>query len=110
MSQGECAPLYEGEEEQASTQSIKDNNNNCKRKADTEIDPREPQRTRNIRIDYKYLEKPFCDERKAGIAVAREEAFVIVPGDDCHSLREARESPEWPEWEQAIEAELEQLH
>jgi len=33
----------------------------------------------------------------------------VIPGDDCHSLKEAQESPEWPEWERAIHTELEQL-
>jgi hypothetical protein len=44
------------------------------------------------------------------ISVAKEEAFTIIPGDDCHSLKEAQVSPEWPEWERAIRTELEQLH
>jgi len=43
------------------------------------------------------------------LSVAKEEAFAMIPGDDCHSLKEARESPEWPEWERAIHTELEQL-
>ena len=106
MSQGESAPSCEGEEQEASTRSVKGSN---KRKAEEEIDPREPRKPRKVRIDYRYLEKPFRDERKAGIAVAREEAFVVVPEDDCRSLREAKESSEWPEWKRAIEVELDQL-
>jgi len=43
------------------------------------------------------------------LSVAKEEAFTVIPGDDCHSLKEARESPDWPEWERAIHTELEQL-
>ena len=47
---------------------------------------------------------------EAGIAsVAKEEAFAVIPDDDCCSLREAKESQEWPEWEQAIQAKLNQL-
>ncbi len=81
-----------------------------KRKADTSIDPSEPRRTRGIRKDYNYINDPFPDEEEAGmISKAKEEAFTVIPGDDCHSLKEARESPDWPEWEDAIQAELEQL-
>jgi hypothetical protein len=36
--------------------------------------------------------------KKLGL-LSPERAFVIVPEDSCHSLREAKESPEWPEWE-----------
>ena len=43
------------------------------------------------------------------VIVNKEESFAIIPGDDCHSLKEACESPDWPEWEHAIETELEQL-
>ena len=43
------------------------------------------------------------------ISVAKEQAFTVIPGDDCHSLKEARRSLDWPEWEDAIQAELEQL-
>jgi len=43
------------------------------------------------------------------LSVAKEEAFAMIPRDDCHSLKEAQESPEWPEWERAIHTELEQL-
>ena len=43
------------------------------------------------------------------ISVAKEEAFAVIPGDNCHSLKEVCKSPDWPEWECAIQAELEQL-
>jgi len=37
------------------------------------------------------------------------EVFAVIPGDDCHSLKEVQESPDWPEWEHAIHTELKQL-
>ena len=43
------------------------------------------------------------------VSVAKEEAFAVIPGDDCHSLKEARDSPDWPEWEHAIHTKLKQL-
>jgi len=43
------------------------------------------------------------------LLVAKEEAFAVIPGDDCHSLKEVQESPDWPEWERMIHTELEQL-
>jgi len=43
------------------------------------------------------------------LCITKEEAFTVIPGDDCHSLKEARASPDWPEWERAIQTELEQL-
>ena len=66
--------------------------------------------TRGNRPDYRYLNDPFPDEEETGIATAsKPEAFVVMPDDDCPSLKDARTSPEWPEWEQAIHAELDQL-
>ena len=69
----------------------------------------EPCRTRGVRVDYRYLNNPFTDEEEAGISIVREQAFTVVPKDDCHSLREACDSPDWPEWEAAIHSELDQL-
>ena len=43
------------------------------------------------------------------LCIAKEEAFTVIPGDDCHSLKEARASPDWPEWERTIRTELKQL-
>ena len=43
------------------------------------------------------------------VSVAKEEAFAVIPGDDCHSLKEVQDSPKWPEWEHTIHTELEQL-
>ena len=70
MSQGEHTPSREGEVGgstggSSNTRSVQKQ----KCKANTDIDPREPRKTRQIRIDYKYLENPFHDEKKAGIAV-----------------------------------------
>jgi len=41
--------------------------------------------------------------------VNKEEAYVVVPDDDCHSLRQAKGSADWDEWEQAMHTELDQL-
>ena len=73
------------------------------------VDINEPRKTRNIRVDYRYLDNPFTDEEEAGIAEVREQAFAAVPNDECQSLHEAKESDEWPEWERTIQAELNQL-
>jgi len=43
------------------------------------------------------------------LCIAKEEAFTVIPRDDCHSLKEACTSPDWPEWECAIQTKLEQL-
>ena len=73
------------------------------------VDTRAPRRTRGI-CPNKYLNDPFPDEEEAGMVIVnKEESFAVIPGDDCHSLKEAHESPDWPEWECAIETELEQL-
>jgi hypothetical protein len=78
---------------------------------DSTRDQENKRRTRGNRPDYRYLNDPFPDEEEAGIATgSKPEAFVVIPDDDCSSLKDARESPEWPEWEQAIHAELDQLH
>ena len=68
-----------------------------KRPVDTSDDPIGPRKTRGIQVDYKYLNDPFPDEEEARIVVVREEAFAVVPDDECHSLREAKASPDWPE-------------
>ena len=57
------------------------------------------------------MHDPFPDEEEAGIAcVNKEEAYIVVPDDDCHSFRQAKGSKEWEEWERAMHTELEQLH
>jgi len=56
------------------------------------------------------LNNPFPDEEEAGIAfVDKDEAFAVLPDDNCHSLSQARRSPEWPQWKQVIQSELTQL-
>jgi len=105
---GENAPLFEGEEDRGnwSVNPIIPS----KRPADTSDDPIGPRKTRGIQVDYRYLNNPFPDEEEARIVVVREEAFAVVPDDECHSLQEAKASLEWPEWESAIHAKLNQLH
>jgi len=110
--QGERDPPCEGEQDDGTCSAAPENSpdNLRKRKAQENIDPREPRRTRGIRKDYRYLHDPFPDEKEAGmLCIAKEQAFTVIPGDDCHSLKEARTSPDWPEWEKAIQIELEQL-
>ena len=70
-----------------------------KRNAETIIDPREPRRTRRLHINHKYLNDPFPDEEEVGILlVADEEAFTVIPEDDCNNLnlKEATEFLDWP--------------
>jgi len=110
--EGEHSPSCEGERESGTHSAAQSNRgtNPRKRKAEATIDTREPRRTRGIWRDYRYLADPFPDEKEAGmLLVAKEEAFAVIPGDNCHSLKEARESPDWPEWEHAIHTELKQL-
>jgi len=105
---GENAPPFEGEEDRGnwSVNPVIPN----KRPADTSDDPMGPRKTRGIQVDYRYLNDPFPDKEEAGIVVVREEAFAVVPDDECHSLQEAKASLEWPEWESTIHAKLDQLH
>ena len=113
--QGECDPPFEGEREDGTCRAAPKNGpeSSRKRKAETNIDPREPRKTRGIRRNYRHLNDgrhPFPDEEEAGmISVTKEKAFTVIPEDDCCSLKEARESHDWPEWERAIHIELEQL-
>ena len=80
------------------------------RAAKSDIDPWEARRTRGILLDLKYLDDPFPDEEKAGIAsVAKEEAFAVLPDDDRINLSEAQTSFEWPDWEGAMQTKLDQL-
>ena len=64
--------------------------NKGKRKAQEEPAPRDQKRTRGIRMDYKYMNDPFPDKEEAGIAVVREEAFVVLPDEDPSTLEEAQ--------------------
>ena len=116
--EGENSPPYEGELEDGTCSAAPEMRpgNPRKRKAQTTIDPREPWRTRGVCKDYRYLHDPFPDEEEASMLCAAKEqalnavqAFNVIPGDDCHSLKEARASPDWPEWKKAIQTKLEQL-
>ena len=120
--QRELAPPSEGGSNRGIRSDGSDMNSN-KRSADVDIDPREPKRvareegtpdeprkTRGKRVDYKYLNDPFPDKVEVGIvSIAKEDAFAVIPDDDCRSLQDARSSYEWPDWDRAIQAELEQL-
>ena len=116
---GEIAPPREGEAEDItqSTDPVIPQNRSTdpvipqkRQRAEEElVDINEPRKTRNIQVDYQYLDNPFTDKEEAGIAEVRDQAFAAVPNDKCRSLREAKESDEWPEWECTIQAELNQL-
>ena len=87
--EGERSPLCEGEWE-SGTCSAAQESRGQKRKAETIVDIREPQKMRGVWQDYRYLADPFPDEEESGmVSVAKEEAFAMIPGDDCHSLKEA---------------------
>jgi len=107
--EGERGPSCKGEWENG-TRSATQESRGQKRKVETNIDTREPQKTRGVQQDYRYLADPFLDEEEARmVSIAKVEVFAVIPGDNCHSLKEARESPDWPEWECAIHTELKQL-
>ena len=86
--EGECGPSCEGEQE-SGTCSAAQESRGQKRKAETIVVIREPQKTRGVQQDYRYLANPFPDEEESGmVSIAKEEAFAMIPGDDCHSLKE----------------------
>jgi len=110
--EGENGPPYEGEQEDVthSTAPKTSESNPRKQKAQANIDPREPWRTRGICKDYRYLHNPFPDKEEAGLlCIAKEQVFTVIPSNNCQSLKEVQESLDWPEWEKAIQTELEQL-
>ena len=58
----------------------------------------EPQKTRGICTNYRYLNDPFLDEEEEGVFPNIEDNIeTIITGDDCHSLKEAKASLEWPD-------------
>ena len=114
---GENVSLSKGENGEsarknvAAPQLLSEKINMRKRLTDLDINPREPRQTRGIKKDYRYLHDAFPDEEEAGIAgVDKEEAYVVVPDDDCHSLQQVRGSTDWEDWERAMDNELDQLH
>ena len=103
-------PPLEGEHKREEKDNHKDHIILCKRPAETEADPRSHRKTRGIRVDYRYLNDPFPDKEEARIAyVEKDQAFAVLPDDECRNLTQAKRSPEWPEWEQVIQSELAQL-
>jgi len=109
--QGKNSPPYEGEVDGSTCSRAKNQTTILqKQAAESNIDPREPQRMRGILLDYKYLNDPFPNEEEAGIAsIAEEEVFTVLPDDDCRNLSEAKASPEWLDWEHTMQTELDQL-
>jgi hypothetical protein len=106
--QGECDPPCKGEREDGTRRAAPRNGpeDSRKRKVETNIDPREPQKTRGICRNYRHLNNghhPFPDKEEAGmILIAKEKAFTMIPEDDCCSLKEAHESHDWcydPVWD-----------
>jgi len=89
--QGEQDPPCKGEQEDGTHNATPENSpdNPRKRKAQTNIDPREPRRTRGVCKDYRYLHDPFPDKKEASmLCVTKEQVFTVIPSDDCHSLKE----------------------
>ena len=79
--EGENGPPYEGELEDGTRSTAPETRtgNPRKRKAQVNIDPREPRRTRGIHKDYRYLHDPFPDKKKASmLCVAKEQAFSTI--------------------------------
>jgi hypothetical protein len=62
--EGVHGPPCEGEREDGTRSAALENRpeSSKKREADTNIDIREPWRTRGVRVDFKYLSDPFPDE------------------------------------------------
>ena len=56
------------------------------------------------------MHDPFPDKEEAGITcIDKDKAYVVVPDDECRSLRQAKGSKDWEEWEHAMHTELDQL-
>src|SRR6266850_7418845 len=66
------------------------------------------------KVDYKRLDNPFLDSEEEALTSKSfhmdDKAYIATASDGPSSLKEAWNSEEWPEWEQAIKAELNQLH
>src|SRR5216683_7555744 len=70
-------------------------------------------RTRGKQVDYHHLNDPFSDDEDETTniaAIISDESFSVTANDSAASLKEAKRLAEWPEWEEAIKAELAQLH
>jgi hypothetical protein len=82
-----------------------------KRKRDNlDLENLEPRETRaNKRPNYRYLDDPYPDEDDDTLTSEEQANSAIIPGDELHSLAEARRSPDWPEWEKAAQSEYNQL-
>ena len=118
----ELAPdvLHEGESSRNAPQSDASGSNvqeRCyKRKGEYLVEPR--QLHKKPKVDYRWLDDPFADERDEIHELILTSAEVIYAVfaeqslgnyDEPKTLGEARASLEWPEWEKAVQIELQQL-
>ena len=104
----------EGEEPEGNTRLsgdlISPNAGDKRKREDYDKEQFEPRKTRGNRPNYRHLNDPDPDEDDD--IYTSDEQYVnsaIIPGDELHSLAEARKSPDWPEWEKAAESEYNQL-
>jgi len=91
---------------------LQDDHNSLKRKREEQND--EPRKMRGKKVDYKKLDNPFSDSEEEALTTESihmdDETYIAAASNGPSSLKEARNSKEWPKWEQAIKAELNQLH
>ena len=104
----------EGEEPEGSTRLsgdlISPGTGDKRKREEDDNDQFEPRKTRGNRPNYRHLDNPYSDEDDD--IFTSDEQFAnsaIIPGDELHSLAEARRSPDWPEWEKAAKSEYNQL-
>ena len=116
----ELAPdvLCEGESNRNALQSDASGSNvqdQCyKRKGEYLVEPRQLRKW--PKVDYRWLDDPFPDERDKVHVSTLTSAEVIyaafveqsLRSDEPKTLGEARGSIEWPEWEKAVNIELQQ--
>jgi len=91
---------------------LRDDHDSLKRKRE-ELN-NEPRKTCGKKVDYKKLNNPFSDSEEEALTTEfihmDDETYIAAASDGPSSLKEAWNSKEWPKWEQAIKAELNQLH
>jgi len=83
-----------------------------------QLDEIELHKTKGKRIDYRYINDPFPDEKEAAkITLATSEIpepirpaiYTSETDNECRSLHDVKASLEWLEWQDAINVELNQL-
>jgi hypothetical protein len=74
-----------------------------------DVDIEQPQRTRGLHPDYRYLSNPFGYKGEEEETNILEEIYAVIARDELNSLNEAKSSQDWPEWHKAIDEELKLL-